>query len=194
MKEIPLLLFNRFNESKKNLICKDNIIKTSNQFFSLDIDQIEFSLNERRKYLLAQWSNKGFHNKIIYKNKEIEYTYDKGLCELAKDFKLYQPKNIDINIISGFHKNPAELIFSSGSGCGEFDIDHCYYRFEKVSINVYIDILDLENDVLVWTDRNPYYFTEILYHELLHACGDIICDGIIRHNLVGIDVIKELIK
>lgn len=196
IKEIPLLLFKSCDESAKGIKCKDIIEDTCNKFFSLSIDEIESALNERRQFLISQWAYKGLRNKIIYKNKETEFTYDKGLCELAKDFKLYYPKIIEVNINRGQRKNshPAEVNFSILES--KFDYIHCSFRLEKVRLVIFLDLLDFgkkdEKETLVWTNRDPYYFTDILYHEFLHTCGDIICDGTIRHNLVGIDVIKEL--
>jgi hypothetical protein len=198
IKEIPLLLFKNCDESVKGIKCKDIVEETCNKFFSLTIDEVELALNEKRQFLVSQWAYKGLHNKIIYKNKEIGFTYDKGLCELAKDFKLYHPKIIEVSINKGMRKNdhPADVNFSILES--KFDHVHCSFRFEKVRLVIFLDLLDYgkdnENETLVWPNRDPYYFTDILYHELLHICGDIICDGIIRHNLVGIDVISELMK
>lgn len=191
MKEMPVILFRDFDENIKNLKCKSIIEKVCDQFFSFDIQEIESALNDKRKFLVLQWANKGFHNKIIYKSKEIEFTHEKGLCELVKEFKLNCPKTtIEINIKKGYRKNqsPAETIFSGG----EFDfISYSFRNFQKIQLNVFIDLLDLVDDNIVWPDRN-YYFKDIIYHELIHICGDLVCDGVLRHNIVGIDTIKEL--
>lgn len=190
MRELPLILFNN-NEKGENkvCICKDAVEKTFNDFFSLDLTETENALNDRRKFLILQWVNKGLHNKLIYKNKETEFTNEKGICELSGKFKLFIPRIIEVSIKNGFAKNPAEIRFTGG----EFDVEYCTFRFEKVYLDIFIDLLDLVNKNLVW-DRNPNNFVDILYHELLHICGDVICDGIIRHNFVGIDIIKRLLN
>ena len=193
MKEIPLVLFKNCDESAKGIKCKNITENVIIQFFSLGIDIIEDSINEKRQFLISQWAYKGFQNKIIYKNKETEYIYERGLCELAKEFKLYQPKIIEVSINKG-RKNdhPVETTFSTIDS--RFDSKSCSYQLENVRINIFLDLLQIVNDDIVWPNRNPYHFTDILYHELLHACGEIICDGIIRHYMVGVDTIKELME
>lgn len=193
MKEIPSLSFKNCDESVKGIKCKDIIESVIIQFFSLGIDIIEDSINEKRQFLLTQWAYKGLQNKVIYKNKETEFTYERGLCELAKEFKLFQPNIIEVNINKG-RKNghPAETTFSTIDS--RFDSKYCSYQLKNVRINIFLDLLQIVDDDIVWPDKNPYHFTDILYHELLHICGEIICDGIIRHNMVGVDTIKELIE
>jgi hypothetical protein len=190
MKEVPAIDFKYCDQSHKGIKCREIIEETCTKFFLLDINEVETALNEKRKFWLSEWASKDFHDKIKYKNEETEYEIEKGMCQLALPFKLNTPKTITVNINKqGKRDAPAEVMFSNG----KFDIDNISYKFEKTTLLIYLNLLQYDSDTIVWLGHYPYYLKDIVYHELVHICGDIVCDGVIRHNMVGIDVINELI-
>jgi hypothetical protein len=64
---------------------------------------------------------------------------------------------------------------------------------------IYLDILEVRNSAINWIGFSAS-FESIIYHELLHACGDSpvlrneVQDGVIRHTKICSEAINNLCK
>ena len=65
------------------------------------------------------------------------------------------------------------------------------------TITIYLDALEISDSAINWIGFSTS-FESIIYHELLHACGDSpvlrneVHDGVIRHTLVCSEAINNL--
>lgn len=191
--KIPKLIFKDYDENDKSTKCKNIINETCYKFFSIGIDKVEEACNNRINEIITECKTKHLDNDImfVYDVDETIIYYSSSynckdvVCQLCKPFELFMPEFIDIYIIKDKNNDvPVQA------------------NKEKPIIEVFLDLIEWEDDTLVWRinqnnnklTRFPYYIEDIIYHELLHICGEIICDGNIRYNWVGIVAIKKLLK
>ena len=73
-------------------------------------------------------------------------------------------------------------------------IDHQRSIFK---LCIYLKMFELHNNILYHKSSNTF-LQDILIHELLHTCGDAPwnnrVDGLIRHNIIGIEAIRPLLE
>lgn len=147
------------------------------EFFDIcSVKEIESACNNKRVKLLSDWTSKP-------KEEPIEdlgisnITYAIGIKEISEPYSLIEPENI-------------EIIFSDGESQVNDGKAAMEINTHTNQIYVYKKCFSLKNGEYYWDNMS---IKDVTYHELLHACGDIQHDGIIRHNLIGVNVVKELI-
>jgi hypothetical protein len=192
--KMPKLIFKEYNEDDKSVKCRNIINDACYKFFSIGIDKVEDACNNRINEIIAECKAKHLDDSInltheisgtiiqsnIYNCKDVT-------SQLYKPFKLFTPEFIEVYIRK--EKN------------NDWPAQACK---EKPIIEAFLGSMELEDDThtLIWRinqndnkfNRFPYYIEDVIYHELLHICGEITCDGTIRYNWVGIVAIHKLLK
>jgi len=172
---------------KKGILAEKLIQEASKQFFSLGVNAIETKCNELREKTLAEWKTR---NPADYMKEYglCKTTFHKGIVELEPLFNLYEPESICV------------YIYDTKNNMTNIDVPmtleklddslktwklHVFLRNFERKNNTLHEIVDLTN------------IEEVVFHELLHACGDSKwlgrCDGVIRPQIVGIEAIKQLL-
>ncbi len=115
-------------------------------------------------------------------------TYADGIRQLALPFALYMPGTVVLDVWD------AALPSNAAVPAGQ--------RFtnpEKTDskIGVFLHAFDLVRTTLVLLYNPSTPFRCIIYHELLHACGESqevrdIIDGVISHSTIGCEAITEM--
>lgn len=108
-------------------------------------------------------------------------TYSQGIKEIEKEFKLNEPQSITVEILENKKSN-----VNNGKASMETYLEDP----SKPIIYIYLDFF---NDDLVWIGFWES-IENIFLHELLHAYGDTTNDGLIRHNLVGVNTLIRLLN
>ena len=108
-------------------------------------------------------------------------TFEDGLSELHPPFELFEPSNIRINVLGSRNAMNAKV----GATITHFPHD----PFNPI-LTIYLEPLEITDSTIRWKGFSNS-FESIIYHELLHACGDSpilrngIRDGVIRHTMIG---------
>lgn len=178
---IPVLLFEQYKgENEKEREFRTVIEKAFYNFFCvLGVNNIRRTCNDKRKLLIEEWRNQNPYEKIKYQNQITEFIYKIGLCELCAPFNLVIPDTITIKLQDTGNKHmyiPIETIIS-----------------KKPIIYAVLDKMKYYDDIIECSEIG-LTLEEATYHELIHSCGEFCCDGIIRYNWIGIDVIVDLLK
>ena len=107
-------------------------------------------------------------------------TYVQGIREILPDFVLFEPTTIHIHMFNGY--------CPSNPGIPAITVQSMENRLNPTLI-IYLEILEVR-DSTINDKRTGISFECIIYHELLHACGDSpvlrkeMHDGVIRHTMV----------
>lgn len=73
---------------------------------------------------------------------------------------------------------------------------------KKLKLLVFLKNFERKRETLHWIgfylNSRALTIEDVTYHELLHACGDAkwrgYHDGVVRHNIIGIKAIQELLR
>ena len=154
-------------------------IKTAiKEFFDLcSVEEIEGTCNNKRLELLTDWGSKPKDDPIMELGIHT-ITYAIGIKEITNQYKLTKPERLEVIFSDG------KSYVNEGNAAMEINI-------QTNQIYVYKGSFNLRDGGYYWGDMS---IKDVLYHELLHACGDVQYDGIIRHNFIGVESIKQLIK
>ena len=168
-------------------LCQDFIEDAWKIFFKIcGVEDIEEACNVKRQELINEWEKEDLKNCMTRYNLN-ETTYARGLKELGPEFHLLEPEDkIRIGIVEGKRDpdNPNAVtqisFIKSPEGMMIPDV-----------ILVFLDVLKTEP---MLEDK----IKTLLYHEFIHACGDVkfnnpkIIDGHIRYDMVAVECVKEL--
>lgn len=130
-----------------------------------------------------------------------EMTHEQGMSEIMPVFELFEPNSIDVHIRPGegdrraaMDTRPRCLLDSRWPENVE--------DLKDLILNIYLDRLSFDSDHIgVLNSENKETAENVpmsCYHELLHCCGDATSrgrhDGILRHNVIGIRTVLELLS
>jgi hypothetical protein len=160
-----------------------------NKFFSLGVSNIQNECNNVARLYSALWNTMPPEKKMSEYN--LPYTtYTEGRSEILLDFILFEPSNIHIHIFNGScpsnRSTPAITVQPMDNPMNP-------------TLFIYLEALEVK-DLTIKDKRTGLPFESIIYHELLHACGDSqairkeIHDGVIRHTMVCNEAINNLCK
>jgi len=159
---------------------------TINKFFSLGVANIQNECNNVARRYSALW------NMMPPEKKMSEYylpetTYAEGRNEILPGFILFEPSNIHIHIFNRYcPSNPSTPATVQSTD-----------NPMNPTLSIYLEILEVRDSTINYLGIS---FESIIYHELLHACGDSpalrkeIHDGVIRHTMVCNEAINNLCK
>lgn len=167
----------------------EGIIRLAFQrYFSLEVKAIEKICNERRENLLKEW-NMNPPNSFMTKYNLSKITYERGIWEATPTFDLYEPKQIDLCIFKTIThpKNPSTAM----------SIQKLDEEGKMLRLNVFLKTFEERGKTFHWIGY-CMSIDKCTFHELLHACGDASWryrhDGLIRHNIIGIEAIQQLLN
>ncbi len=159
------------------------------KFFSVGLAQIEAACNQRREFLLTCWRTQD-PNADMSQYRLPNITYGTGLAEAKPPFCLFEPQKISICVWS-------TRVSSGNQGLAAAELQWVDSQGSHSRLHVYLGVLDRRGDRFHWRGFcKP--LEDILVHELLHACGDVpwrgCTDGVIRHNIIGIEAVRSLMQ
>ncbi len=185
---MPQLIIRQCDGGEGGKACKEIIEKAFSQFFACGVKNIEDACNRKRTILLNEWRSKG--QQTIMVEYGLDIPYQRGIGEIAPAFELAEPKTIELYILQR-ERSPLN------NGLATMDIRPLSDNFDEWRLNSYLDLLDPSGGP---AQRNDFVrcIEEAIFHELLHACGDVPWkgkhDGGLRQNLIGVGCIKELLR
>jgi hypothetical protein len=163
---------------------------------NIGVNNIQNACNTRRERLLVDWGLRIQHD---HNAKMVEYelpdaTYRGiGIPQTQPPFDLFEPESVSVIIWSNRvypgHENSPMLT-------GVQPNPDTWKNPKLFIILRYFE--EVDGQIKCKTLRES--FEDQLIHEFLHCCGDAdwrnpqIHDGIVRHNIVGVQAIKEAIN
>lgn len=163
--------------------------ETATKFFSLDLGEIQAACNRRRKLLLEEWQHKS-PDSVMSEYGLADVTYRKGIEEAGPPFDLFHPLGISVCIW-------AERQSRGNEGLAAMELERLDEEGRYTRLYVFLGTLSQVDHDFHWRGFSMP-IEDILIHELLHACGDASwrgrVDGIIRHNIIGIEAVKRLLR
>jgi hypothetical protein len=160
-----------------------------NKFFSLGVPNIQNECNSVARRYRALWKTKPSEQKMSeYQLPDL--TYAQGISEVLPDFVLFEPSSIRVKIFNRYCPSNPSIAAT---------VLHSKDNLMNPMLIIYLDILEVRNSTIYWTGFSTS-FEYIIYHELLHACGDSpelrneIRDGFIRQTMVCSEAICNLCK
>lgn len=160
-----------------------------NKFFNLGVKNIQDECNNVLNKYRIFWSLKPPTN--LMGEYHLSVTYGDGRRELEQAFELFEPTSIHGKILDCYY--PGNL---NTAATTQHSIDDPMNPL----LTIYAKALQVKGSTtIVWTGFSTS-FESIIYHEILHACGDSpilkkeIHDGVIRHTMVCSEAIKNLLK
>ena len=185
---MPQLIIRQCDGGERGTACKEMIAKAVSQFFSSGVKNIEDACNRKRALLLNAWRSKG--QQTIMVEYGLDIPYQRGIEEIAPPFELVEPKTIELYILE---RERSHL----NNGLATMDVRPLSESFDEWRLNAYLDVIN--------PSVNPAHredlvrsIEEAIFHELLHACGDVPWkgkhDGVLRQNLIGVGCVQELLR
>lgn len=166
-----------------------SIVSTIERFFLVGLAQIEAACNQRRELLLACWRTQN-PNAYMSQYGLPNITYGIGLAEAEPPFCLFEPQKISICVWS-------TRVSSGNQGRAAAELQWVDSQGSHSRLHVYLGVLNRRGDGFHWRGF-CMPLEDILVHELLHACGDVPwrgrIDGVIRHNIIGIEAVRSLLQ
>lgn len=165
------------------------ICDMARKFFSLGVDAVESVCNSRRNFLLAQWRQEDPQNGMsLYGLPNI--TYQTAITEASPPFALLLPGKIYICVWS-------TRVSTGNQGLAAIELERIDKEGRITRLHVFLSMLDRAGNRYHWKGF-CMPIEDMLVHELLHACGDTPWrgrqDGVIRHNIIGIEALKPLLE
>lgn len=159
-------------------------------FLSIGVKQIEQALNADAASLIAKWDLKPKTDKMTAEGLP-GTTYQEGIAELATPFSLFEPEVIVLDIVDASYPKNAE------TPAVQAFIDPDISNHRKSFIRVYLKAFDFSAKEIILRFSPTTPFRCVIYHELIHACGDTqdlrgITDGAIRHTSLACRAIFSL--
>jgi hypothetical protein len=155
------------------------------KFFSLGVTKIQNECNNVARRYSALWNAKSSELMSEY---HFQITYTQGRSEIQPDFVLFEPSTIRINVFNSCCPSNPSIAAT---------VVHSRDNPMNPTITIYLDALEISDSAINWIGFSAS-FESIIYHELLHACGDSpvlrneVHDGVIRHTLVCSEAINNL--
>jgi hypothetical protein len=179
MLELKILEGNEFG--KAVFECVNN---RANRFFQLELNNIETACNDRRLRLLEEWEKENPQD-TMWKYGMNDIKYQTAIEEAIQPFSLFAPKAIPTNVW-------ATKLCPGNNGEPCMDVYYNPIAKEVLAMNVYLPKIEKWRENYYWKGYRVS-LEDVTIHELLHTCGDIKHDGIVRHNLIGIEAVKMIL-
>ena len=174
------IIFRRCDGGRKGESCKRLIEKACESFFGCGVKKVENLCNDRRERLMREWRSKNLNDPM--QEYKLPISFGQGIEEITPPFELSEPETIEIYILEGEKSQVSER--------AAMDIRQVNDKLTGWELHAYLDVMDYSDNNLRWTGFGES-IEEVTYHELLHACGDIKHDGILRHNEIGVKCVKK---
>jgi hypothetical protein len=158
-----------------------------NKFFSLGIVNVQNECNSVARRYRALWNTRPSEQKMSECHLQ-DTTYAQGISEILPGFVLIEPSSIRIKIFNRYHPSDSRIAAA---------VEHSKDNLMNPTLIIYLEILEVTDSTINWIGFSTS-FESIIYHELLHACGDSpvlrkeIQDGLIRHTMVCNEAINNL--
>ena len=181
---MPKIKFRTCESGEKGEFGKEVISKAIGKFFRCGVEKIQQACNNRRDELLKDWDTMNPNEKML-KYGLSDTTFQQGKNEFTDPFELKEPEIIVIDIferkLSSINPDrPAETQSVSPPEI-YFYLHNFFYENNSLLCNLMFK-------------NHRMTLEEIVYHELLHACGDYKSDGVLRHNEIGIWCVEDLLS
>jgi len=160
------------------------------KFFSIGVKRIEKALNEGAERAKKEWSSKATGMQMSNEGLS-NLSYEAGVKELAIPFELFEPEKIVLDIVDSEYPGNRDV-----PAAQDF-IEPKANNYKKSWIRIFLRAFDFNGTQIVLRFSPGTPFRCVIYHELLHACGDTkdlrgIVDGAIRHSMIGCKAIFAL--
>ena len=182
---MPKLVIRQCDGGKKGELCREITEKAFQNFFSYGVERIADACNTKRKSLIAAWQAK--NPEAAMDEYDLSIPYRRGIEEITPPFMLKEPESVEVYLLEGSRSevHPYAPMDITDISANE--------DFTSLRVNIYLDLIKYSGgNVRVPAARESV--EELVYHELLHACGDVQYYGILRHNLIGIASVNELLR
>ena len=187
---MPTVSWKTVEGGEKGSIVALSVEVMVNKFFNLGVKNIQDECNNVSNKYRIFWSLKSRTDLMGGYN--LSVTYRDGCRELESAFELFEPTTIYGKILDSYC--PANLKTTAAT------IQHSIDDPMNPLLTIYAKALQVtDSTTIVWTGFSTS-FESIMYHELLHACGDSpilrkeIHDGVIRHTMICSEAINNLLK
>ena len=165
----------------------DLVFRIANKFFSLNLADIANACNERRNLLVNCWRQKDPAS-LMREYGLPDIPYSKGVAEAAPPFELFEPQIMSICVW-------CTRVSTGNQGLAAMEVE-VLEESRHARVHVYLRQFDKVGGRFHWKGF-CMPLEDILIHELLHACGDVPWrgrpDGVVRHNIIGVEAIKPLL-
>ena len=158
-----------------------------NKFFSLGVANIQNECNNVARLYSALWNMKAPEQKMS--EYHLPYTtYAEGRNEILPSFILFEPSSLGVKILNRYYPSNPHIAA---------EVEHSKVNPMNPMLIIYLEILEVR-DSTINDQRTGISLETIIYHELLHVCGDSpklrdeIHDGVIRHIMVCNEAINNL--
>jgi hypothetical protein len=132
-----------------------------NKFFSLRVKNIQDECNNVSKEYRIFWSLKPVTN--LMREYDLSVTYGDARRELQPAFELFEPITIHGRILDCYY--PGNLLTAA-------TIQHSIDNSMNPLLTIYAKAPQVKGSTtIVWAGFSTS-FESVIYHELLHACGD----------------------
>jgi hypothetical protein len=186
---LPTISFEVIEGGKKGQKVAQATNFVINKFFSLSVVNIQNECNGVARRYCALWNSKPSEQKMSeYHLPDLNYA--EGRNEILPDFVLFEPSTIRINVFNRYCPSNPSIAAT---------VVHSMDNPMNPTITIYLEAFDVNDSEINWIGFCES-FESIIYHELLHACGDSpelrneIHDGVIRHAMVCNEAINNLCK
>jgi hypothetical protein len=138
-------------------------------FMLLGVAQVQAASNDRRIWLSANGGVELSRRLLPGGNLQV------ALGELARPFTLVVPNGLAVEFLPGPHPNPLCPMMC--------------HTTTPVRITVDATALDVPH---LSVRHFPMSIRDCTFHEMIHACGDVLDDGIYRVNFAAVEAINRV--
>lgn len=175
-------------DAEKGLLAEERIWEAFQNFFSLGVKSIEEKCNRLRNEMLMKWKRENAED-FMTEYGLSDVTYQKGIEEATPTFDLYEPESIEVKIY--------ETRICPSNPRASMAIEKSDKEGKVWRLHVFLRNFERKEETLHWIEF-CMKIEKVMFHELLHACGDSPwrgrVDGVIRHYIIGIEAIQQLLS
>src|SRR5208282_1939511 len=184
---MPTIQTNSVEGGPDGLVVESRSRQSINLFFSIGVLKIQEEMNRLAKIYVSEWKLKTVSDFMIEFGLP-HTTYSEGINELQIPYALFEPTNIVLDIIdSSYPLNKLTPACQSFLASGN----------NSSLVRIFLRALRIHGSDIELIDNSKTAFKCVVYHELIHACGDTpelrgIVDGVVRHTLIGCHALLNL--
>jgi hypothetical protein len=187
---MPAVVNARVEGGDNGLLVEAQAKRAITTFFSIGIKKIQNQLNREAQQVANKWKTEPQTERMTNEGLP-DLTYEAGLRELSVPFELFEPAKIVLDIVDSSHPRNSDV------PAAQRFIDAVNTKYSESWIQVYLRAFNFEGKNIMLRFNPTIPFRCVIYHELIHACGDTpdlrgIVDGVIRHTTVGCMAILSL--
>lgn len=160
-----------------------------NRFFAFGLDVVQSELNRLSNEYKADWARRPQDETMTSLGLR-DTSWRQGAEELRITFELGQPQFIVLNVLEREHPKGSAIPADERPLLSDHNAS---------LIQIFLKAFHLEGERIVLLYNPGIPFKSVIYHELLHSCGDTpsergIVDGVIRHSWVCSGALARLEK